>query len=277
MAVASALEGLQYAFAAVRTHEVGDSAARDAYVGGALIASISAIAGVWGSLAPAAMALAPLAAAVFLGFAALGFAIWAKGNESQPLELWARHSLWGISKDHRRWTDPKDIDAAVGALNAALLGLTADAGMTMKAEQTGGIPIGDAIPVGLFLDYKLVLPGYDSDLSSYEWVLKVYRPGQALGEIIAGGHTDGTNEPMTPPSSWRNPGYRPETTAPVISRNTQSGALEITGSISFSGYFEVHALEIQVSYWPDKSDKSAFARLVAKEDKIKGQNWLGQV
>ena len=125
--------------------------------------------------------------------------------------------------------------------------------------------------VGLFLDYQLVLPGYDFDLSSYEWVLKVYRPSQAQGETIASGRSDGANGPLPPPSSWKNPGYRPETTASVISRNTQSGALEISGSISFFGYLEVNALEIQVSYWPDKSDKSAFARLVVKEDKIKGQ------
>ncbi|MGE8408616.1 MAG: T6SS effector BTH_I2691 family protein [Pseudomonas sp.] len=277
VALASAFEGLQYAFAARRTFEVGDRYAGTGYTLAATAAASSALTGVWGSLAPAALALAPLSACVLLGLVAFGLAIWAKGQESKPLELWARHSLWGMPKEYRRWTDPKEIDAAIGALNAALLGLTADAGMTVKVEQTGGIPIGDAIPVGLFLGYKLVLPGYDSDLSSYEWVLKVYRPSQAQGETIASGRSDVTNGPLPPPSSWKNPGYRPETTAAVISRNTRSGALEITGSISFFGYFEVHALEIQVSYWPDKSDKSAFARLVVKEDKIKGQKRKGLV
>ena len=269
VALASALEGLQYAFAAGRTFKVGDRFAGTGFTLAATAAASSALAGVLGSLAPAASALTPLAACVLLGFVALGLAIWAKGQESKPLELWARHSLWGLPEGHRRWTAPEDMDSAIGVLNAALLGLTADAGMTVKAEKIGGIPMGDAIPAGLFLDYKLVLPGYKSDVSSYEWVLQLYRPNQALGETIASGRSDGTNGALPPPVAWKRPGYASETTAPVITHNAQ--ALGIRGSISFFGYLEAHAFELELTYWPDKSDKSGFARLIVKEDKIKDQ------
>ncbi|WP_095155832.1 T6SS effector BTH_I2691 family protein [Pseudomonas sp. Irchel 3E13] len=275
VALASAFEGLQYAFAAIRSNASGDRGASVKYSLATASAAGSAVLGVWGSLAPAAFALFPLAASVLLGLAALGLAVWAKRQESQPLELWARHSLWGVPTKHRRWTTPEDLDTAVGVLNAALLGLTANAGMIVKAEQEGGLPIGDAVPAGLFLDYKLVLPGYKADVSGYEWALQVYRPNQVLGETVASGRSGGTNGPLPPPPTWKNPGYRPETTTPVITHNAQT--LEISGSISFFGYLEVYAFELQLSYWPDRSDDSGFARLIVKEDKIKGQARLGFV
>lgn len=158
-------------------------------------------------------------------------------------------------------------------LNAVLLGLTADAAMNVKAEHSGGLPIGDAVPAGLFLDYTIALPGYGVDASRYEWALQVYRPGQSSGETIASGRNGGTNGPLPPPVSWKRPGYHPETTVPVIRHDPASGTLGISGSISFFGAFEVHAIELEVSYWPDKSDESGVARLIVKEDKI--GEWKG--
>ncbi|OLS60527.1 T6SS effector BTH_I2691 family protein [Pseudomonas putida] len=275
VALASALEGLQYAFAAGRSRASGDRGASNKYSLATASATGSAALGVWGALAPAAFALLPLAASVLLGLAAFGLAVWAKRQESEPLELWARHSLWGLSTKHRRWTTPEDMDTAIGELNAALLGMTANAGMIVKAEQEAGLPIGDAVPAGIFLEYILVLPGYQADVSGYEWTLQVYRPNQTLGETIASGRSGVANGPLPPPAAWKTPGYRPETTTPVITHNAQ--ALEIRGSISFFGFLEVHAFQLEVSYWPDKSDKSGFARLIVREDKIKGQARKGSI
>ncbi|WP_256587737.1 hypothetical protein [Pseudomonas sp. Irchel 3E13] len=166
------------------------------------------------------------------------------------------------------------MDTAIGALNAVLLGLTADAAMTVKVARSGGLPIGDAVPAELFLDYKIALPRYGLDASRYEWALQVYRPGQSSGETIASGRTGGTNEPLSPPSSWKRPGYHPETTAPVIRHDPVSGTLLIRGDISFFGTFEVHAIELKVSYWPDKNDEAGVALLIVKEDKIgEWQGW----
>lgn len=273
VAVASVVEGLQYAMAAGRAGKAGDQDASNAYGGGSALAVVSGVVGIWGALVPASMALFPLSVAVLLGLAAYGFAAWAKQLESDAMELWARHSLWGLPKEHRNWTKPDDMDTATAALNAALLGLIVDASMNIKAEQTGEIFVGDAVPVGMFLDYRIVLPGYKANVSNYKWALQVFRPGECSGKIIARGSEGGANEPLPAPASWKKPGYRPETSSPVIEHNAEAETLEIKGAISFFGNLDVHALELEVSYWPDKNDEAGVARLIVKEDKI--GEWKG--
>ena len=270
VSLASAVEAVQLGVAAVRTWRTGDQAASKEYVKATIAAAGSAWAGVVGSLAPASLALFPLGVAVVLALATYGFYVRAKKLESDPLELWARHSRWGVPEKYRRWVTFEDMDTAIGVLNAALLRVTADAAINVNAEGAGGIPLGDAVPAGLFLKYRIVLPGYVVDSSRYEWSLQVYRPRQASGEIIASGRSDGTNGPLPPPASWKNPGYLPETTAPIIRHKAESGSLEIEGSISFFGYLEVHALQLEVSFWPDKGDEAGVARLIVREDKISG-------
>ena len=124
------------------------------------------------------------------------------------------------------------------------------------------------------LDYKIVLPGYDATSSRYEWALWAYRQREVPGQIIAGGQTGGANDPRPAPASWKWPSYDPETTAPIIHHDVESRTLEIRGSIAYQGALDFHALELEVTYWPDKSDESGLARLIVKEDKIKGwQGW----
>ncbi|MFD2640550.1 hypothetical protein [Pseudomonas japonica] len=55
---------------------------------------------------------------------------------------------------------------------------------------------------------------------------------------------------------------------PKIHHDTESKTLEIRGAIAFQGDIDFHALELEFSYWPDKSDESGIARLIIKEDKI---------
>ena len=270
VALAGAVEGVQFGLAAVRTGKAGDQKASEVY-GWAGISSVAAgIAGIGGSLAAPTVALLPLGISVLLALTAYALYVQAKKLESDPLEFWARHSRWGVPEKHRRWTTFKDMDTATGVLNAALLGVTADAAINVNAEGAGGIPLGDAVPAGHFLNYSIVLAGYVSGTSRYEWRLQVYRSGRASGEVIARGRSDGTNGPLPPPASWKNPGYRPETTAPIIRHKAESGSLEIEGSISFFGYLEVNALQLELSYWPDKSDEAGVARLIVREDKIGG-------
>lgn len=265
-AVATAVEGMQYALAAGRTGRVGDQGASNIYKIAATVAAVSAGFGIAGSLGVTGVLLVPLAVAVLLGFVAFGLAVWAKGKESQPLEIWARHSLWGLPQEYRRWTHWHDMDSAIGALNAALLGLDADLNVTYRVHRPApGVP-GE----GGTIDYRFVLPGYAADKSRYEWALRAYRPTEQSGEIVAGGRTGGTNDPVPAPGSWRRPGYDPKTSAPVIHQDTESKMLEIRGSITYWGVLEFHALELKVSYWPDKSDEFGVARLIVKEDKIPG-------
>ncbi len=271
VSVASAVEGLQYALAAGRAHRAGDEAARDAYVAAATFAGSSAVAGVVGSLGVAGMLLVPLGVAVLLGFVAFGFAVWARGQESQPLELWARHSRWGLPTEHRRWMNSHEMDTAIGALNASLLGLIAQLDVVHRLKMRGKEVLGP----GGTMDYKIVLPSYKAEASRCEWTLWAYRQREVPGQIIAGGQTDGTNGPMSAPASWKQPGYVPATTIPVIQHDAESETLEIRSSIAFLGALDFHALELEVSYWPDKSDESGVATLIVKEDKIADQQGLG--
>ena len=267
VSAATAVEGVQYALAAGRTGEVGDKAASNFYKGAAAASGASAVFGVAGSVWGTSMLLGPLAIAVFVGFVAFGLAVWAKRLESQPLEFWARHSLWGLPVEHRRWLESHEMDTAIGALNAALLGLIAQLDVVHQIQARGKEILGS----GGFIDYKIVLPGYKADASRYEWTLWAYRQREVPGQIIAGGRSDGTNGPLPAPALWKQPAYLPATTAPVIQHDAESQTLEIKGSISFLGKLDFHALELEVSFWPDKSDESGVARLVVKEDKISGQ------
>lgn len=267
MSVASAFEGFQYALAAGRVHKAGDRAARNTYVGAGIMAASSALVGVWGSAGRAAMVLGPLALAVVFGFIAFGLAVRAKRLESQPLEFWARHSRWGLPVEHRRWLESDEMDTAIGALNAALLGLIAQLEVKQQFRMRGKEVLG----LYGIMDYKIVLPGYKAEASHYKWALWAYRQREVPGQVIAGGQTDGANGPLPAPASWKEPGYVPATTAPVIKHDAHSETLEIRGAINFAGILDFHALELEVSYWPDKSDESGVARLIVKEDKINGR------
>ncbi|NNJ14526.1 hypothetical protein CSV86_004310 [Pseudomonas putida CSV86] len=163
------------------------------------------------------------------------------------------------------------MDTAIGALNAALLGLIAQLEVVHQIQTQGKEVLG----TGGFIDYKIVLPGYDAKASRYEWALWAYRQREVPGQIIASGQIDGTNAPQPVPASWKSPGYVPATTVPVIQHDAESKTLEIRGSIEFLRPLDFHALELEVSYWPDKSDESGVARLVVKEDKISGQQGWG--
>ncbi|MDR0281242.1 MAG: hypothetical protein LBJ37_25545, partial [Paucimonas sp.] len=269
VSVASVMEGLQYALAAGRSGKVGDEAASNTYKFAAIASAGSALSGVIGSIGATGFLLGPLAIAVLLSFVALGVAVWARGKESQPLELWARHSLWGLPEEHRRWVESHEMDTAIGALNAALLGLIAQLDVAYRLQMRGKEVLGP----GGSMDYKIVLPGYKAEASCYEWALWAYRQREVPGQIIASGRTDDTNAPFPAPTSTKQPGYVPATTAPVIQHDAESETLEIKGSIAFSGRLDFRALELEVSYWPDKSDESGVARLIVKEDKIEGQLW----
>ncbi|MFW3896089.1 hypothetical protein ACKLLE_08040, partial [Pseudomonas bharatica] len=251
-----------------RTYKAGDQLASIGFTAAAAIAAGSALTALGGSIASTSVLLFPLAVAVFLGFVGFGFAVWAKKQESQPLEMWARHSLWGLPEDHRRWKDSYDMDTAIGALNAALLGFTAELDVTVRIQRPGDKVSGR----GGTMEYQVVLPGYTPDLSHYEWELWGYRPGETSGGIIVSGRT-GSTDPLSASDFWKRSGYETDTTAPIIDYDAESRELRIKGCVAFRGNLDFHALQLIVTYWPNKSDEAGVARLTTREDKISG--WLG--
>ena len=268
VSVASAVEGLQYALAAGRTGEGGDKDASNAYKVAAIASAVSATFGVAGSIGGASLLLFPLALAVFFGFVAFGFAVWAKRLESQPLEFWTRHSRWGLPVEHRRWLESDEMDTAIGALNAALLGLDADVEVTYIVHR----PTPEVLAHGGTIKYRIVLPGYSADASRYEWALRTYRPGDSSGVIIAGGRSDGADETPSTPVSGSELDGEPQRSVPVIHHDTESKTLTIRRELAYLGALDFHAMKLEVAYWPDKSDEFGVARLTVIEDKI--PKWL---
>ncbi|WP_025807405.1 T6SS effector BTH_I2691 family protein [Pseudomonas chlororaphis] len=277
-AIAGVMDGTQYAFAALRTSSQGDAKAAAIYGVSAVLALGSATAGAIGAFAVEATLLGPIGIALALGLAAYAIAVWAKQSESQPLELWARHTTWGLPKKHRQWKMPQDMDLAIGALNAAVLGVTAEAVISVRFQRpsdlqaagASGVIFSDgmSIPAGIYLDYKITLPGFNENASRYQWELKVFRPENGTGESIALGRTGDTNKSLVPQVSSKRLDYNPKTITPTIHFDAKSKVLEISGAIELHMNHGIHATSLELSYWPDKTDESGVARVIVKDDKL---------
>ncbi|AZD86916.1 Lead, cadmium, zinc and mercury transporting ATPase [Pseudomonas chlororaphis subsp. aureofaciens] len=276
-AVAGVMDGAQYVLAASRVEAQGDVESATSYRYAAGVVLVSAYAGAMGAIAGSSALLGPVGIAIVLGLAAYAIAMRAKKQESSALELWARHSVWGIPKKHRQWERSEDADTAIGALNAAVLGVVAEIDLGVRFQRASDLAAagsegviftdGMSIPAGIYLDYKIFLPGYEAKNSRYMWAMKVFRPGGDEGEVIASGNSERSNSSM-PSNVSRKLDYNPKTSIPVVTENVDSHTLSISGAIALNINHSINAVELEVSFWPDTSDESGAARLIVKEDKI---------
>lgn len=276
-AVAAIADGVQYSLAQIRTSTQGDALAQRLYGTAKLLAIGAAGFGAIGALAINATMFGPLGIALVLGLAAFGIATLAKQAESSPLELWARHSRWGIPEKHRRWTADLDFDTAVGALNAAVLGMTAELAVETRFDWRGRTLDtsagevswdGSSIPAANFIEYRISMPGYEPLASRYSWNLKIYRIGEGNGREIASGHSGSPPSPVLPSPDQKNLDWYPKTTMPEVSHDEASKALLIHGSIALRAGDSIDAMSVQVSYWPDATDIAGCAWLEIREDKV---------
>ncbi|NBA98547.1 hypothetical protein [Pseudomonas sp. R5(2019)] len=271
-AVAGIMDGVQFGLAAGRAAKQGDGWAADLYRFAAVTSVFAAGVGVLGSLATSIL-LGPLGLAILLGLAAYAVARWAKDAESSPLELWARHSLWGLPRQHRQWTTAEHFDTAIAALNAAVLGLTAEVGIHIRIRPLGGtrtIGIGASVGTDVqwapYLRYAIQLPSFVPGVSRYDWALTVYRPHTAE-QVIASGRSDSTPSLQPPPLPLQND-YDHDSTLPQLELDEESKTLLIRGSIELDTFYDINAVQLTVSFWPDRSDETGHARLIVKEDKV---------
>ncbi|WP_367351883.1 T6SS effector BTH_I2691 family protein [Achromobacter animicus] len=275
-AVSGLMDGVQHMFAAIRAGAVGDSKAQ-IYSGLATMAALgSAIAGIVGALAPQATLLGPIGIAIALGVLAYILAMQARKARSSSLELWARYSRWGSPSENRRWTSESDFDTAVGSLNAAVLGMTAEMAIEMKLYKKGDIPFPidgqtdwkrGRIWIGEYIVFQISLPGYEESSARYQWELTVYRPGDYQGQIIASGESGKPTTDLPPPTSRLNSDYFENTTAPIITTDEATQTLTISGAIALHAINGVHAVKLEAKFWPDRNDISGFAHLLCQEDK----------
>ncbi|WP_175185107.1 T6SS effector BTH_I2691 family protein [Achromobacter animicus] len=271
--ISGLMDGAQYSFAARRASSRGDASAAVGYATAAGIAALSGGVGLFGSLATQSFLLGPIGVALLLGLAAYSIAAWARKAESSPLELWARHSRWGIPLERRKWTAEYDLDTAIAALNAAVLGTTASLEIETRFDWKG-IALGElggdgtSIPAANYIVYRIYLPSYEATSARYEWQLKGYRPGEEGGQVMASGQHDRLPAAMSASRNLKNVDYYPETTLPNIILDENSKTLVIAGAVALHPRYSIHALSLEVSFWPDASDSLGFARLIVQEDKI---------
>ncbi|MEN5162008.1 T6SS effector BTH_I2691 family protein, partial [Achromobacter spanius] len=275
-AVSGLMDGVQYVFAAIRASKHGDAESKKIYRLAAGFAIGSAISGAVGAVAFKASLLGPIGIAISLGLITYALATRAKTMESSSLELWCRNCRWGTPKKNRRWTAEQDFDTAVGALNAAVLGMTAE--MEIKSQwvnrRDSSFPTDDQadwkrvrIWVGEFIIYQISLPGHEECSSRYHWALTVYRPGDSQGQVIASGESEKPPTETPSPPTLKNSDYFLNTTTPTISSDAKTKTLIIKGAVALRTINSVHAVKLEASFWPDKNDKSGFARLLCQVDK----------
>ncbi|MFJ3461525.1 T6SS effector BTH_I2691 family protein [Achromobacter spanius] len=271
--VANILDGLEYHFSAERAASTGDAQAALIYKFAAAASMIAVVPGVYGAVFGGSL-LGPVGLAVVLGLIAYGLKQLARKQESSALEKWTRRTLWGVPHRQRRWKTMADMDSAIGELNAAVLGVTADISINFRLERASDIEAsgeayasnGDAvsIPMGVFLDYSISLPGYSPDSSRHTYAVTVYRQG-IEGEIIAssGDAVDSNKSSESPVGR----DYNPKTTKPIVYLDKHSAALMVNGAIALNPNHEITAIKLELSYWPDSSDILGVAKIIRLQDK----------
>ncbi|WP_420211972.1 T6SS effector BTH_I2691 family protein [Burkholderia aenigmatica] len=272
--------------AAIRVAKVGDSTAARIYSGAAILSIGGAFFTAWGSLGSAWAAFGsaslsgPLGIGIALGLLAFAAVQYAKSNESDALEQWARRCYFGQAEDKQRWRDPeKDMDRAIAALNAAVLGmdvtLSFESGTRPRpideliTEDVEILKNGGAVERGSELVYSAVLPGFDVQQSRYRFTLTTERFGVSptgrrlpslSSHVMASGQFNDTGT-LKQPTVLKRPDYSLENeTKPTGKRPVLSGRYWL------DPVNKIKSATLMVIFWPDKTDQSGFAAVEIAED-----------
>ncbi|MBV4507959.1 hypothetical protein HU751_024295 [Pseudomonas sp. BW13M1] len=263
-AVAGIADGANYLLAAQRAASQEDKPSKYFYTAAGFISLLSAGAGI-STLIFGSGFLGPVGIALALSLTAYTLATIAKKNESSPLEIWARQSRWGLPASHREWQAAEDNDNAIGALNAALLGITAHASIDITFKETHPpktiepfVTLRDSfsVPLETRLNYTITIPNFVHGQAKYEWTLVVYSPGRNTVPTVYSGDSDKEKTEL-----YENTGNPDDS-------SQQGKTLRIEGSTSTANSKTIDAFELTVSYWPNKNDSTNLARLVKKQDKL---------
>ncbi|WDY55738.1 hypothetical protein [Pseudomonas sp. PSKL.D1] len=276
-ATAGFMDAVLFRFAAMRTEKQGDTISKRLYNVGVGLSTLSAIAAIFA--AATGFALAPIVIAVTLSLAAYGLASTAKKTESSLTELWARRTKWGLPTEHRRWLNPSDLDSAIGELNAASLGVSAEASINIQFMQDSsthspgalGIALGDhtAVPAAFMLVLNITAPHFTREDSRYEWQLTLYQGGSYGGPIVIDGSSD-SPEQLTLTATRISDTFStsPAEITPRINVHPESKTLNIQVALPLTHDHTINAIDLSFTYWPDSHDQSGYAKITNKHDEI---------
>jgi len=272
-AMAGVMDAVQYWNAGLRTGREGDESANFLYKGAAWVSVASAGFGI----AFLGASLIALGFIVFLGLAAYTLATIANNHESSLLELWARHSKWGKPEGHRRWIDEQDLSNAVSAFNAAVIGLHAyvsirtrfQSSHTAQTPHSAGALLndGNSVATGFYLDVDLRLPSATSELTKYEWHLAIIPAGIDRQRCIAAYSSD-TGKIEQIPSDLGGVLADSASLDKYFTLKSLERTIHITGSLPLLDNHNIEKVELTLAYWPNRNDKSSYAKVVIIENKM---------
>ncbi|AHD17228.1 hypothetical protein C163_11820 [Pseudomonas sp. FGI182] len=277
-AMAGLMDGAQYAFATFRTIENGDNTASSKYRIASATAFLSTLSGVAVAFGKAAL-LGPLGITIVLVLATYTLATIAKRKESTPTELWSRRCRWGIPTAQRAWSEAEHLDAAIGALNAATLGVQADARVNLSlasnvhldtaAPEGTIISDGHAVPAVFMLDFHFTLPNYQTNQSYYRWELHLYQSGLHENTIILSGESAPNSAlTITQPSNVNI--FPLDNDKRHLSKfDSERGVFTTQYSLPLHDNHHIRDIKFILDYRPNKNDDTGNARLEIKENKIK--------
>ncbi|WP_286939425.1 T6SS effector BTH_I2691 family protein [Achromobacter sp. UBA4530] len=230
--------------------------------------------GVIGSLA----LFGPLGAGVIVGLVAYAMLQIARSLESDALEKWARRCYFGRTESSERWRDPDDMDVAIAALNAAVLGMDVDLRFSnedraiskdeLYSEDVEVLKNRGAVKKTKALVYSATLPGFDAERSRYRFALTIERFDLAR---------DGKRRPIL--SSHVMASGQVNDTARAIQTSTLDDSdYTLVGETKptserpvLSGWYwldpinKIKSATFAVAFWPDKDDSTGFAAIEITE------------
>lgn len=152
-----------------------------------------------------------------------------------------------------------DKETAIGALNAALLGLETSFGFHLKPRLSTALVIGSGMHWGTTLEYSITLPVWSAERSGYamSMALKRHTPEQV---VIAEQHRASPLGEVSPVP--KRPGYhvdeaathRPTATLPLIAGTI---LLDLDDA-------DIESATLKIRYWPDTADASLYGEITAR-------------
>ncbi|QYJ19606.1 hypothetical protein KYT87_18010 [Achromobacter sp. ES-001] len=258
-----------------RAAAVRDGKARTTYT----FAGLASFGGAFFSLIGAAtkpVLMGPLGIGIAVGLLAFILSQSAKARESDALELWARRSYFGQAEPNFRWLTADQMDAAISELNAALIGMEAILGFRsvvrpmdvdsllaadiLQTQASGGMESRSE------LGYRIVLPGFDPEVSRYEFKLLVecfgidkvgrHAPAAMEGVLEAVHHNSALSAPALDEFRWLTPKGHvlPTKEAPVLACKYWLEPLH-----------GIKSATVSIAYWCDKDDVAGYASITMTE------------
>ncbi|UVL63765.1 hypothetical protein LOY54_11045 [Pseudomonas sp. B21-032] len=267
-------DAAQAGIAVARTRRNGDSKATTGHAFSMVLSSLGAGLGTYTAASGAAALWGPLGIAVALALLAYGVHKWAEGEESSPIQQWAKRSYFGYGNETPpiHWNSPDNAHTAITELNAVILGI--DTGLNFKRRITGMTPHNLDGPLSSAgspieeqrLDYRITLPYYDPAKSAYKWKLIVYRhSGSQSDEILAQSHYRlQTSHNLSQGPNINTEILKPTNQADNIELiDNQANSLKtfqdsILLDITIS---DIKYATLSLSYWPNTDDINAYAEI----------------